>query len=191
MNGWEILLVSLGLSLDVCAAMICEGAVIARWEKWKIFCAASLFTLWQVLALLTGSLIRLLPWVSQKSSGIQMVGTVLSIMIFTAIGIYMLRKAWKRKPFEERRENETDWKALCFLAIVISLDALFAGVGLAIMDTILWKEALALAISTILAATLGAWVGYRLGAEQKEKAYLIGGILLVLAGLEAAVNYLQ
>ena len=79
MNEWEILLVSLGLSLDVCAAMICKGAVIARWEKPKIFCVAILFTLWQVLALLAGSLIRLLPWVSRKTFRIQQILSLIHI----------------------------------------------------------------------------------------------------------------
>ena len=190
MNEWEILLVSLGLSLDVCAAMICKGAVIARWEKPKIFCVAILFTLWQVLALLAGSLIRLLPWVSRKTFRIQQIGAVLSVVIFVLLGFYMLMKAWRREPFDERRESTTDWKALCLLAVLTSLDALFAGIGLAVMDTALWKEALALAVGTIVTGVLGAWIGYRLGVEQKNKAYLIGGVLLVIAGLEATINYL-
>ena len=71
-----------------------------------------------------------------------------------------------------------------------SLDALFAGIGLAVMDTALWKEALALAVGTIVTGVLGAWIGYRLGVEQKNKAYLVGGVLLVIAGLEATINYL-
>ena len=42
---------------------------------------------------------------------------------------------------------------------------------------------------TILVVIAGFYTGYRLGFEQKTKAYSVGGILLIIGGIDAIIRY--
>ena len=56
------------------------------------------------------------------------------------------------------------------------------------MDTSLFLEILAIGIMTVLAVITGIVTGYRLGYEQKHKAQIIGGLILIAAGIEICIT---
>ena len=60
----------------------------------------------------------------------QAVGEILSVLIFIGLGIYMICKARNNKQIFERRNDEINWKRLRKLAVLTSVDALFAGMGI-------------------------------------------------------------
>ena len=57
LNLGEVLLIAVGLSLDVFAVVICRGALLSRIEKKRLLLLSAIFALWQVGALLAGSLL--------------------------------------------------------------------------------------------------------------------------------------
>lgn len=95
----EILLVSVGLSFDVFAAMICEGAMLARVEKKKLIFICLIFCIWQQAAVVCGNLITLIPVFADSSREMQTAGSCLSMIIFVTLGIYMLWKAYRKEAF--------------------------------------------------------------------------------------------
>ena len=58
------------------------------------------------------------------------------------------------------------------------------------MQTVILPVALSMLIITILVVIAGIYTGYRLGYEQKTKAYNIGGILLMISAINIIVKYM-
>ncbi len=189
MTLWEIILVSIGLSLDVYAVVVLYSAMLAKIEKRKLVNMCLIFAGWQMLAVLAGNLITELPFFKMVSTQMEDLWDVISVVIFFALGAYMLYKAGKREVVFEHR-SEINYKKVCLAAVITSLDAFFAGIGTGFLETELLAELITMAVVTILIVILGMYTGYRLGWEQKKKANGLGGIILCLAGIDVIIRYL-
>ena len=189
MNLGEVLLIAVGLSLDVFAVVICRGALLSRIEKKRLLLLSAIFALWQVGALLAGSLLGQLSSSSRALKELNVSWRTGSMVIFIILGIYLFLKARKGRPIQEKCNDNFPVKEMIFLACATSLDAFFAGIGFAFLQTSLLKETISIAVVTVLAVLLGIYTGYRLGYEFRARAYMIGGILLVAAGVELFVRF--
>ena len=114
---------------------------------------------------------------------------ILSVLIFIGLGIYMICKARNNKQIFERRNDEINWKRLRKLAVLTSVDALFAGMGIGFWSVEILEQGMVLLPVTIIQCFLGVEVGYRLGCEYNCKAYWIGGILFLIAGADMVVTH--
>lgn len=185
----EILLVSVGLSFDVFAAMICEGAMLARVEKKKLIFICLIFCIWQQAAVVCGNLITLIPVFADSSREMQTAGSCLSMIIFVTLGIYMLWKAYRKEAFLEQCAK-ISYRKIWLLAVATSIDAFFAGIGFGFLDAEMAAVGLTLAVITALFVIGGIYTGYRLGYEEKAKAHGIGGVILIIAGMDVIIRYL-
>lgn len=190
MNLWEIIATSAGLSLDVYAVTICKGAVIGKIDNKKMIQMCLIFAVWQVEALLAGNIFMLVPAFADQYRHITVVWYGLTAVILIMIGLYMLQKGIRRQPIFEQLESWGGIKEMCLLGAAASVDAFFTGVGFAFVETGLLKEVLAVGAMTVLSVILGINTGYRLGYEQKYKAHFIGGLVLVVVGMEIFISYL-
>lgn len=131
MSVIELLIVSVGLSIDVFVAAVYMGAGFSK-IRWKnLILLSILFGGIQLGTLVLGNLITLLPLLSitrTKTAADRWEG--LTVLIFAAIGIYMIIKGIKKKNVLERRKDEIEWKKTTLLAMVTSVDAFFVGMGL-------------------------------------------------------------
>lgn len=131
MTIWEIILVSIGLSLDVYAVVVLYSAMLAKIEKRKLVSMCLIFAGWQVLAVLVGTLVTHLPFFQRMSSEMEHLWDVISVVIFFALGAYMLYKAGKHEVVFEHR-SEINYKKVCVAALITSLDAFFVGIDVII-----------------------------------------------------------
>ena len=139
MSWIEIVLITIGMSLDTFAAVECQGALVAKLEKKRLSMAVTVIALWQTIALLIGSfLVTLLNQYDTQLSGEAFIGRILAILILFGMGLRMFVKAWRNERIVEKR----------------------------------------------------LYTGYRLGFEQKSKAYIGGGALLIAAGIDVIVRYI-
>lgn len=184
----EIVMICTGLSLDVFAVCICEGSKLMLIKKRKLIIICFIFSLFQILAVECGNLISKIPVFSQVSSDVQKIWQFFSVIIFTGIGIYMLYKAWKKESLLEQR-SEIRYGEVFLAALITSLDALFAGIGIGFFGAGMAILAGLMGIITFLAVILGTYTGYRLGYEQKTKAYWAGGFIFVAAGIDVIIRY--
>ena len=116
--------------------------------------------------------------------------TLLSSLIFGGMQlIYMICKARNNKQIFERRNDEINWKRLRKLAVLTSVDAYFAGMGIGFWSVEILEQGMVLLPVTIIQCFLGVEVGYRLGCEYNCKAYWIGGILFLIAGADMVVTH--
>ncbi len=169
LSTMELLIVSVGLSIDVFVAAAYMGAGFSK-IRWKNLVLLSvLFGGIQLGVLVLGNLITLLPLLSitrTKTAADRWEG--LTVLIFAALGIYMILKGIRKKKVLERRKDEIEWKKTTLLALVTSVDAFFVGMGLGFLDTAMIEESLVLFPVTVLEAVIGIFAGYRLGLKETD-----------------------
>ena len=191
LSTMELLIVSVGLSIDVFVAAAYMGAGFSK-IRWKNLVLLSvLFGGIQLGVLVLGNLITLLPLLSitrtKTAAADRWEG--LTVLIFAALGIYMILKGIRKKKVLERRKDEIEWKKTTLLALVTSVDAFFVGMGLGFLDTAMIEESLVLFPVTVLEAVIGIFAGYRLGLKENRRAYWVGGALLLLASFDVILHY--
>ena len=190
LSTMELLIVSVGLSIDVFVAAAYMGAGFSK-IRWKNLVLLSvLFGGIQLGVLVLGNLITLLPLLSiTRTKTVADRWEGLTVLIFAALGIYMILKGIRKKKVLERRKDEIEWKKTMLLALVTSVDAFFVGMGLGFLDTAMIEESLVLFPVTVLEAVIGIFAGYRLGLKENRRAYWIGGALLLLASFDVILHY--
>ena len=187
LSTMELLIVSVGLSIDVFVAAAYMGAGFSK-IRWKNLVLLSvLFGGIQLGVLVLGNLITLLSITRTKTAADRWEG--LTVLIFAALGIYMILKGIRKKKVLERRKDEIEWKKTTLLALVTSVDAFFVGMGLGFLDTAMIEESLVLFPVTVLEAVIGIFAGYRLGLKENRRAYWVGGALLLLASFDVILHY--
>ncbi len=191
MHGIEILLIVTGLSLDVFAYALYKGAMLSEIKKGNIVKFCLIFSAWQVGGLLLGNLITLIPFLTATHEAAKQIWRIAAAVIFLGIGLYMIIRAGRREEIIERKEDQFHFRQLALWACITSVDAIFAGVGFAFLDTKLLFTALITAFTTIIAVLVGILCGYRLGCGVKNRAVTIGGCILLIAALDVAIRYIS
>lgn len=111
--------------------VVLYSAMLVRIEKRKLASMCLIFAGWQILAVLVGTLITHLPFFEMVSTQVEHLWDVISVVIFFALGAYMLYKAGKHEVVFEHR-SEINYKKVCVAALITSLDAFSAAIDLAL-----------------------------------------------------------
>ena len=188
MNIIVVLLIAIGLSFDVFAVALVEGAMIARIEKMKLAILCAIFSLWQMAALLAGDLVSRIPFFYNTAHGINVLWTIFSTILFFFLSAFMFYKAFRGKPVFES-VHEINFKRVFFTAIIVSIDAFVAGVAMGLLGAELLWESVILEVVTVLFVAGGLYTGYRLGAEQKPKVLFLGACFLLAASIDVVVRF--
>lgn len=183
----EILLLTVGISFDSFAIMTCKGAMLPKINKSRLMIIGLIFGGWQALVLLLSNYILMNYLydinIFSKLMGFRILVEFLAVFIFCGLGIYMIGKALKDKIIYERREEYFLLKEIFLLAVATSIDALLAGIGMALLKINLLNSLIPIVFINFLSVILGVYTGYFYGYEQKTKAYTVGGAMLVSAGI--------
>ena len=101
MAWYEILIVSVGLSLDVLTYALYKGAMLSKLDKKQILKMTLLFTGWQSGAMLLGSLISEIPYIAMNYQRTERLFRAASAVIFFLIAIWLIVRASRmRDPVE-------------------------------------------------------------------------------------------
>ena len=186
---WEILLVCIGLSLDVFAAAVCQGALLGRIKKGRLTVMGIIFCVAQVGALELGQQLSTLPslWVLYDTTLMAWRG--LSAAIYFVLGGYLLIKAIRHQPIVERR-SEIRFRRVLGLAALTAIDALLVGFSSGLLDAYWLTSGITLFVVTGLCVVTGVITGYHFGYEPKTKAYWGGGILFFITGILTLIRHL-
>ena len=101
----EIILISVGLTMDVFAYALCKGAMLSEIRKKNLFKICSIFTIWQVISMILGNLLTNIPFIAKLGTYAGQKSNTFSVLIFLGLGIYMIVKAIREKPVEEKKEE--------------------------------------------------------------------------------------
>ncbi len=187
----EIVLITIGVSGEVFATLECQGALVAKLEKKRLILAVILIAIWQTVALVAGiGLVSLLNKYDVQANNEAYIGKIIAVLIVGGMGLRMFLKAWENERIVEKREDELDVQKT-FLAIFKStIFPILTGIAFGFIGADLKTVLIAVACITMLMVVIGLYAGYRLGFEQKTKAYILGGLLLVISGIDIIVRYI-
>lgn len=186
----EMIIISAGLSLDVFVAVAYMGAGFSKINKKNLLGLCLIFGGVQWGCLIVGNLLTLLPFF-RNSSSLQIADQweAVTVLIFVGLGIYMIWKGLKKQNILERRNDRIDWKKTVFLALVTSVDAFLAGIGMGFLEAEMIKQSLIIFPITVVSVILGVYAGYRMGTVHNSQAYLAGGALFLIAGMDVVIQY--
>ncbi|MGN0484683.1 MAG: manganese efflux pump MntP family protein [Lachnospiraceae bacterium] len=186
MDWWEVLLITIGISLDIFAATECEGALTARVEKKSLFLITLAIGATQVGALFIGAFLAGMVYPS-KSTDKRLVLVLVELILF-AVGVRMIRKAIKNERIMEHRVERVELKRMFHMIAMTSVNTICIGAAFAFMGTDLLLILSMIAAVTVAVVILGTYTGYHFGYEQKSKAYAIGGGILLAAGVDVVIK---
>lgn len=190
MNWIEILLIIAGVSLDIFAAMECHGSLVKQVNKkhLSIICvvmAAGQFITLNVGFFLSDYYCRINPPENET-----FLGEAISVAILMCLGGRLIVKAVKNELVDEHLLLDFHLGKFFKLALFTSAYTMLAGMAFGFLHTNLIIVLGLMIVFTILCIIAGIYTGYHFGFEQKTKAYIVGAILLWIAGTDVVVRHI-
>lgn len=188
MNWIGNLLIVAGVSLDIFAAMECQGSLVAKIDKRQLSLIGSLVAIWQIAALFLGYYLSSLFCENNPELNEYLMGEIISVLIFAGLGLRLLVKAIRNERVEEHLEKKLGLKRFVRMASISSIYTLLAGIAFGFLETNIIVILIMVMVLTIAFVVGGMYTGYRLGFSSKTFVYIIGAILLWTAGIDLLIS---
>lgn len=188
MNFGELMLLAVGLSMDAFAVSICKGLAMKKATLKAGLTCGIWFGGFQALMPLIGFFLGGL-----FAGVIQAVDHWIAFVLLAFIGINMLREAFSGKCDCESCEADADmsFKTMFLMAVATSIDALAAGISLAMAGNVnIFAAVLLIGAFTFGFCTVGVKIGNVFGSKLESKAQMVGGIILILLGVKILLEHL-
>ena len=185
MDYITIIAIAFGLSFDTFAVSLSFGVVRSK----IIFMEAVRVAI--VLAIVQGGMAILGYFMGSMISD-QLRNSehwvVLGLLSF--LGIRMIVEGFKEKEEEDMRDYRNIF-VLLSVGIVTSIDAFAVGISFALIDSmVLWLLAGIIGIVTFIASMTAIRIGKAAGERLGRRVEIIGGIVLILAGIKIFIEHL-
>ena len=188
MSWMEDLLIVLGISLDIFAAMECQGSLVARIDKRHLSLICVLTAAVQLLALYFGHFLSSLYCLKYPKTDELILGQVIAMLIFLGLGVRLIVKAIRNEHVEEHLEKNPGIRRFIRMAAVSSIYTILAGIAFGFLGTNLAAILVMIVVLTVIVVAGGMYTGYRLGFTSKSTVYVIGAVLLFLAAGDVLVR---
>ena len=179
----ELFLIAVGLSMDAFAVSVCKGLAMPKCT----FKKAAIVGLW------FGGFQALMPAIGYVL-GAQFQETIASIdhwrafVLLALIGGNMIHEALDND--EEDADASLDVKTMFLLAVATSIDALAIGITFAFLKVNIIPAVCFIGIVTFIISFAGVKIGNVFGVRYKNKAEIVGGVILILLGLKILLEHL-
>ena len=179
----ELFLIAVGLSMDAFAVSVCKGLAMPKCT----FKKAAIVGLW------FGGFQALLPAIgyilgAQFQEAIASIDHWIAFVLLALIGGNMIHEALDND--EEEADASLDVKTMFLLAVATSLDALAIGITFAFLKVSIIPAVCFIGIVTFIISFAGVKIGNVFGARYKNKAEIVGGVILILLGLKILLEHL-
>ncbi|MBQ4323974.1 MAG: manganese efflux pump [Clostridia bacterium] len=184
----SVFFMAFGLSMDAFAVSVSDGICYQK-EKKKLVVAAISFGIFQALMPLIGYIVG-----ETFSEYVKAVDHWIALVLLGFLGGKMLAEAIHdlRHPEEDHCAVAFTYKLILTQSVATSIDALAAGVTLAVTFPTT-NPLLAVGLiggTTAICCIFGAFVGKKFGAMMKEKAAVLGGVILIAIGLKIFIEHM-
>ena len=177
-------LLGLGLSMDAFAVSVCKGLAVGK-VRWKHLLSAGLWfggfqALMPLIGYYLGSFFRVY---------IERVDHWVAFILLALIGANMLREAFSK---EEGKPADASFgfRVMLVMALATSIDALAAGIALAMEETNVFLSVGCVGVITFLLSAAGVKIGSVFGEKYKSRAERAGGVILILLGVKILLEHL-
>ena len=169
--------------MDAFAVSVCKGLAMPKCT----FKKAAIVGLW------FGGFQALMPAIGYVL-GAQFQETIASIdhwiafVLLALIGGNMIHEALDND--EEEADASLNVKTMSLLAVATSIDALAIGITFAFLKVNIIPAVCFIGIVTFIISFAGVKIGNVFGARYKNKAEIVGGVILILLGLKILLEHL-
>lgn len=196
MDFLSLFLIAVSLAMDAFAVSITNGVTAGNFNKQKAVLAAACFGLFQFIMPLAGWLLG--------TGAYDLIASFdhwIAFVLLGFIGGRMLFETIKemRHPEQEQSNVILNGKMIVMQGIATSIDALAIGISFAALAmgvefsflTInIWSACLLIGVVAFLLSLIGGLLGRKIGGFFKNKAGIIGGIILILIGVKILLEHL-
>lgn len=190
MSVLEVIIVSIGLSLDAFTVTVCTGATQPYLKKRMDFIVGLAFGGIQAIMLTIGMMITKFPVSSIYSETFKSINQWFSAIIFIFLGLKMIKNALTIKSINEQRES-FNYRNILSLAFATSLDALVLGIGFALLRTEIIIDMFIIFVITGISSIIGLRVGYRVGDKYRVAVNICGSVILLIMGVKMILSYFK
>lgn len=188
MTWIEVLLVAVGVSLDLFAAMEAQGSLVSKVNKWHLSGICVLIAVWQLASLGLGVGLSSLLYKLNQVPNETLMGEILAIVIYTGLGIRLVLKAIKDEQSEEHLELHLGLRRFVRMAAVTSIYTLLAGIAFGLLEVNLIMVLIMIVAITVIVVVAGMYTGYHFGHIHKKKAYIAGTVIMWAAGIDVLIR---
>ena len=179
----ELFLIAVGLSMDAFAVSVCKGLAMPKCTFKKAAIVGLWFGGFQALMLAIGYVLG-----AQFQEAIASIDHWIAFVLLALIGGNMIHEALDND--EEEADASLDVKTMFLLAVATSIDALAIGITFAFLKVNIIPAVCFIGIVTFIISFAGVKIGNVFGARYKNKAEIVGGIILILLGLKILLEHL-
>jgi putative Mn2+ efflux pump MntP len=179
----EIILLAIGLSFDTFAVSVSTGLTINSLKFRQGVRIAFVLAFFQSLMAFIGWLggIQIEKYISNYDHWI-------AFGLLSILGIKMITEAFKED--EEKTFNPMLLSVLIGMALATSIDALVAGVSMALINTSIYLALIIIGVITFLVSMTGILLGKNVTGKFGKRSEIIGGLILAGIGLKILISHL-
>lgn len=186
MDLYTLIILALGLSADAFAVSISNGICSRKVTKRDALITALFFGFFQALMPVLGYILG-----NTFSGIVSRYQHWIALFLLGAIGINMLSEAISEEKHSEdgcQVNNIFTIRNLIMQGVATSIDALAAGVSLAVLNLNIFTSALLIGSVTFIFCASGVYIGKKFGSLLGLRARLLGGSILILLGLKIFIQ---
>lgn len=181
-----IVLLAVSLAMDAFAVAVCKGPCIGPQEQYKKFILPLLFGVFQMVMPIIGWLVGI-----QFASYIEAYDHWIGFILLAYLGGNMIYSALTDDGSDDDFCPFMSWKEMLMLSLATSIDALAVGITFAFLRVNVWQSSAIIGIITFIIALAGIYLGRQVGRLLKDRAEVIGGVVLILIGLKILLEGLN
>ena len=185
MHVSEILFIGFALSMDAFAVAVSKGACMNGFRWREALSLALLFGLFQAGMPLIGYLVG-----STFQQAIERVDHWIAFGLLAFLGGKMAFEALKKDDSEAPACTRFSLREGLLLALATSIDALAVGVVFAVAKSPILSAVFLIGCETFAISLAGVALGRRVGQVFKDKAALVGGLVLIGIGVKILLERL-
>jgi len=184
-NFITTLFIAFGLSMDCFAVSLSTGISNTKLTLTNFIRISFFFGLFQGVMPLVGWLLG-----SEFRKAISSYDHWIAFTVLGLLGLKMIYESLPKKE-EKKATNILKLHILIGLSIATSLDALAVGLSFALLNMPIILASLLIGFITFNMSMLGMRIGQKFGKSFKINAELVGGIILIIIGLNILINHLS
>lgn len=183
MNFIELILLSVGLSMDAFAVAICKGTSINDGINNKAILIGLWFGLFQAIMPLIGYLLG-----STFNEFLVNIDHFIAFFLLSYIGIGMIKNSLSDD--NDIANDDIQFKVMFMLAIATSIDALAVGISFSLLNVNIFSAIIIIGIVSFIFSFLGVFIGKVFKNKFKKKAEIFGGLVLIVLAFKILFEHI-
>ena len=182
----QAMVLAVGLSMDAFAVSVCKGLAMKKADLKSSLTCGAWFGGFQGLMPAIGFFLGTL-----FAKAIESFDHWIAFALLGYIGFNMLREAFSNEECCQETDADLSVKTMFVMAVATSIDAMAAGISLAMDSADIVLNVLCIGITTCVLSAVGVKVGNVFGSRFEKKAQIAGGVILILLGLKILLEHME